>query len=95
LWPLFGTTNQLVAGVTLLVVSVWLRKQGRPVAFTLLPMWIVAGATLAAMISELAGYLAHWPEQWLLAVMGAIALLCDLWVIFEGFRALRGARPRE
>ncbi|MDD9827765.1 MAG: carbon starvation protein A [Deltaproteobacteria bacterium] len=95
LWPLFGTTNQLVAGVTLLVVSVWLRKQGRPVAFTLLPMWIVAGATLAAMISELAGYLAHWPEQWLLAVMGAIVLLCDLWVIFEGFRALRGARPRE
>ena len=95
LWPLFGTTNQLVAGVTLLVVSVWLRKQGRPIAFTLLPMWIVAGATLAAMISELAGYLAHWPEQWLLAVMGAMVLLCDLWVIFEGFRALRGARPRE
>lgn len=95
LWPLFGTTNQLVAGVTLLVVSVWLRKQGRPVAFTLVPMWIVAGATLAAMISELAGYLAHWPQQWLLAVMGCIVLLCDLWVIFEGVRALRGARPRE
>lgn len=95
LWPLFGTTNQLVAGVTLLVVSVWLRKQGRPVAFTLLPMWIVAAATLAAMISELAGYLANWPEQWLLAAMGAIVLLCDLWVIFEGLRALRGARPRE
>lgn len=95
LWPLFGTTNQLVAGVTLLVVSVWLRKQGRPVAFTLLPMWIVAGATLAAMISELAGYLTNWPQQWLLAVMGCIVLLCDLWVIFEGLRALRGARPRE
>jgi carbon starvation protein len=30
LWPLFGTTNQVVAGVTLLVVSVWLRRQGRP-----------------------------------------------------------------
>jgi len=95
LWPLFGTTNQLVAGATLLVVSVWLRKQGRPIAFTLLPMWIVAGATLAAMISELAGYLANWPQQWLLAVMGAVVLLCDVWVIFEGLRALRGARPRE
>jgi len=95
LWPLFGTTNQLVAGATLLVVSVWLRKQGRPIAFTLLPMWIVAGATLAAMISELAGYLANWPQQWLLAVMGAVVLLCDVWVIVEGLRALRGARPRE
>ena len=42
LWPLFGTTNQLVAGVTLLVVSVWLRRQGRPVVYTLVPMIFVA-----------------------------------------------------
>jgi len=95
LWPLFGTTNQLVAGATLLVVSVWLRKQGRPIAFTLLPMWSVAGARLAAMSSERAGYLANGPQQWLLAVRGAVVWLCDVWVIFGGLRALRGARPRE
>ncbi len=31
LWPLFGTTNQLLAGVTLLVVTVWLRRKGRAI----------------------------------------------------------------
>ena len=42
-----GTTNQLVAGVTLLVVSVWLRQRGRPAVYTLIPMIAVAGALLA------------------------------------------------
>ena len=37
LWPLFGTTNQLVAGVTLLIVSIWLKRQGRPAVYTLVP----------------------------------------------------------
>ena len=41
LWPLFGTTNQLVAGVTLLVVSVWLRRAGRPIVYTMVPMFLV------------------------------------------------------
>src|SRR5690606_34761448 len=30
LWPLFGATNQLLAGLSLVVVTVWLRKSGRP-----------------------------------------------------------------
>ena len=30
IWPLFGTTNQLLAGLTLLVLSVFLLKKGRP-----------------------------------------------------------------
>ena len=53
LWPLFGTTNQLVAGVTLLVVSIWLKRQGRPVVYTLVPMVAVATVTAWAMIKKL------------------------------------------
>ncbi len=89
LWPLFGTTNQLVAGVTLLVVSVWLRRQGRPVAYTLVPMLLVTIATVTAMLGELVGYFTHFEERWLLAVMGTIILAADIWVILEGLRLLR------
>jgi len=91
LWPLFGTTNQLVAGVTLLVVSVWLRRQGRPVAYTLVPMLIVGVATVLAMLGELRGYYAHFEEQWLLAIMASVILVLDVWVLGEGFRVLRNA----
>ncbi len=88
LWPLFGTTNQLVAGVTLLVVSVWLRRLGRPVVYTLAPMIFVGSATVIAMLGELRGYFAHFSDQWLLAVMGSLILLLDVWVVFEGVRVL-------
>jgi carbon starvation protein len=89
LWPLFGTTNQLVAGVTLLVVSLWLRRQGRPVAYTLVPMALVAGMTLWAMVDALLGYFANLEEYALLAGIGSAVLLLDVWVLLEGLRVWR------
>ena len=38
LWPLFGSTNQILASLTLLVLSVYLIKLGRPAKYTLIPM---------------------------------------------------------
>jgi carbon starvation protein len=92
LWPLFGTTNQLVAGVTLLVVSVWLQRQGRPVLYTLAPMILVAGATVASMAVNLVEYV----EQglWLLFGIGTLILALDVWVILEGARVLLAERGR-
>ena len=98
LWPLFGTTNQLVAGLTLLVVSVWLRRQGRPYAYTLIPMLFVGVATVASMLSEVRGYFAEFGDRWLLAIMGSLILVLDLWVVFEGLRVLvsdRGRAPQS
>ncbi len=93
LWPLFGTTNQLVAGVTLLVVSVWLRQQGRPYVYTLVPMVFVGIATVFSMLSEVRGYFGSFSEQWLLAVMGSIILILDVWVIGESVRVLLKDAP--
>lgn len=95
LWPLFGTTNQLVAGVTLLVVSVWLMRQGRPVVYTLVPMILVAAATVAAMTGEVFGYLVAEDPKWLLGIMGTVILACDVWVIFEGLSILAEARAER
>jgi carbon starvation protein len=94
LWPLFGTTNQLVAGVTLLVISIWLKQNGRPAIYTLAPMIFVGAATIFAMLGEVYGYFSHFGERWLLAIMGALILVLDLWVIFEGARVLLAERAR-
>ncbi len=86
LWPLFGTTNQLVAGVTLLVVSVWLRRAGRPILYTLVPMFLVVAATLLAMVGEVREHVLA--GNWLLATSGSALLILDLWVLFEGISVL-------
>jgi carbon starvation protein len=88
LWPLFGTTNQLVAGITLLVVSIWLRRQGKPVVYTLVPMLLVGSATVLAMLGEVRGYYEAFADRWLLAALGTVILAADVWVLLEGLRLL-------
>ncbi len=93
LWPLFGTTNQLVAGVTLLIVSVWLKRQGRPYVYTLVPMIAVAAVTAWAMAGNLIDYYARFETLWLLSLSGTLILALDLWILFEGLQVLRSASP--
>lgn len=48
-WTLFGASNQLLAALTLLSVTVWLHKARKRIAFTLLPMIFVLTITLWAL----------------------------------------------
>lgn len=49
-WTLFGAANQLLAALTLLVISAWLHQNGKRLAFTFLPMIFVLVTTLVALI---------------------------------------------
>lgn len=52
-WVLFGTSNQLLAALSLLGISVWLRRTGRRNLFTLLPMAFVLTITLASLVIQI------------------------------------------
>ena len=84
LWPLFGTTNQLTAAATLLVVSLWLRSTRAPFVYTLVPAVFVGVVTIIAMTREVIGYATS--ANLLLLALGALILLLDLLVVFEGIR---------
>ncbi len=48
-WTLFGASNQLLAALTFLAITVWLRRSGKNVWFTLAPMLFVLTITLWAL----------------------------------------------
>jgi len=48
-WGLFGASNQLLAALTLLTITYWLKESGKPVAITLLPMIFVLTMTMLAL----------------------------------------------
>jgi carbon starvation protein len=48
-WTLFGASNQLLAGLTLLSITAWLYQARQRIAFTLLPMLFVLTITLWAL----------------------------------------------
>lgn len=56
-WTLFGASNQLLAALTLLTITVWLYKARHRIAFTLVPMIFVLVITLWALVSLVIGNL--------------------------------------
>lgn len=48
-WTLFGASNQLLAALSLLTITVWLYQARKRIAFTLLPMLFVLVITLWAL----------------------------------------------
>lgn len=89
LWQLFGTTNQLLAGLGLLAVTVWLRRSGKPIVFTFLPMVFMMGMTLYAMILKINDFLKVPNLNWSLVFVAAILLAMGCWLLVEGVIALR------
>lgn len=90
LWTLFGTTNQLLAGLTLLTVSVFLFKLHRPLRFTLLtlvPMAIMLGVSIWAMLWSLSSFLQADEVNYVLVTVSIIVLFMATWLIFEGVMA--------
>jgi carbon starvation protein len=57
-WTLFGASNQLLAALTLLAISVWLRQARQRIGFTLIPMAFVLTITLWALGKLVAANLA-------------------------------------
>lgn len=49
IWPVFGATNQLLAGLAMLVVCVWFKKRGRANWFIVWPMIFMLVVTLWAL----------------------------------------------
>lgn len=90
LWPLFGSSNQLLAGLSLVVVAAWLFQQGRlwwPVA---VPMVLVLAITALSLVLNVATYLEQ--GKLLLAVLATALLGLELWVVAEGVAAVRRHR---
>ena len=93
LWALFGTVNQLLAGLALLVVTLYLKQRGRSPWFTGLPMLFMLGSTIVAMLDNLAGFWAQRGEGGgLLFAVGTILLVLAVWLVVEGLGALRRTR---
>ena len=97
IWPLFGTTNQLLAGLTLSIISVILIRQGRSAWFTAVPLAFLLSMSVYALLVQLGQF--YRQENWLLLVMDIVILIAALWVALEAAIAMsrgkQGAVPVE
>ena len=87
LWQLFGTTNQVLAGLTLLTVTLYLMHRRRPFWYTGVPMLFMLITTLVAMSHKMLDF---WDSgAHLLLIVGGVILALSLWLGVEAILRLR------
>ncbi len=88
LWPLFGATNQLLAGFAFIVIVAWLLATGRPKWFAIPPLVIMLIVPASAMVWQAFVGNADNPswlsqQNWLLVSVATITLALEAWLIIE------------
>ncbi|WP_201522171.1 carbon starvation CstA family protein [Gulosibacter hominis] len=89
LWPLFGTTNQILAVLTLAVLAVILMRKRRPVLPILIPLLFVFAMTFWALVLQLITFVKD--GDWLLLVLGGAVFVAALWTVIESVTSMRRA----
>ena len=98
LWPLFGSSNQILAALALLVVTLYLkRKGGRKFLVTAVPCLIMLVITNWAMVRNEMIFINK--KSWLLVTIGAGIFALALWMTVEAviafFSLHESAAPQE
>jgi len=100
LWPLFGATNQLLAGLAFMVIVFYLWRRNKPIWFAFIPMVIMLIMPAWALtwqlfnpdigwarplLQMLSGDLAwQWHNSHLLLLIGLATLCLQVWMVVEG-----------
>jgi carbon starvation protein len=95
IWPIFGASNQLVAALTLLVLSCYLVARGRPRVYTLIPAVFMIVTTIAALAWQAKTFLLGDSPKYLLGVFSIVLLGLAIIVCFDAIGVFRAGPVRE
>jgi carbon starvation protein len=104
IWGAFGASNQLMAGLALLLIALWLKSEGRRNAWALYPSYFMIVTDMGALVylayvnfRKLAGA-ANVQAALASGLVGVIALVlivAAVILISDGWQALREPRKEE
>ena len=90
IWRLFGTSNQLIASITMIGVSSYFISRKKKVKFILIPAFLILITTLSALLYltfRANGYISE--GNYILAGVSLLMFVLGGFVAWEGFRILR------
>ncbi len=87
LWSLFGSTNQVLGGLTLLTVTVYLKQRSANYWPYFIPMVFMMVVTFTAMVIDLRRYWAS--GNMLLTFVAGVIFVLSVWLAVEAYGRMR------
>lgn len=87
IWPIFGASNQLVAALALLVVTIYLLATKRPTKFTLIPGIFMFATAITALVYKTIQFIPQ--KMYLLGTISIFLTILAVFMLFEGVKAAR------
>ncbi len=95
IWPVFGSANQLVAALVLLIITSYLYQKGKKVRYTLWPTIFMLFVTIGALVWLIIHFLTAKTPNFVLASVSMLLILLAFMMLFEGFKLLKKGIKRE
>ena len=92
LWPIFGASNQMLAALTLMTLSIYFWKKNKPVLPLIIPFIFITVTTLSSLAVNAQSFIGNNP---LLFVIDCILATLILWMLYEGWTVFRAGRSQE
>jgi len=87
LWKIFGSSNQLLAALTLVVATCWLLAKARPVWYTLLPATFMLVTSVWSLVRLLVvDFLPNWSTRAPLAITAFVVLAMTVGIVVLAIR---------
>ncbi|MGB1925453.1 MAG: carbon starvation protein A [Rubripirellula sp.] len=83
LWPLFGATNQLLAGLAFLVITFYLWRRNISIWFVFIPMLFMLTIPAWAMLKDIPRWIHSDDPNWLVITVGITTLALEIWMLIE------------
>ena len=92
LWPIFGASNQMLAALTLMTLSIYFWKKNKPILPLIIPFVFITVTTLSSLAVNAQSFIGNNP---LLFVIDCILATLILWMLYEGWTVFRAGRSQE
>lgn len=105
IWGAFGASNQLMAGLALLLIALWLKSEGRKNSWALYPALFMIVTDMAALVYlAYTNFFVNLPKaettqaiiaSSLLGVIALVLIVAAALLIADGWKALRAPTAKE
>lgn len=98
-WPIFGTSNQLLASLTLLAVSVWMKNTGRNPLIAIIPTVFMLVMATWALVLQIIPFVKSFgqpvkPDVMISGVVGIVLMGLCLWLVTAAVAVFSRTSPR-